>query len=78
MAVGTLFMFYRCGNADFVAQLTGNICMPSFQHKSSPAVIKITGRFQVPERFLHMALGTVLSKFIVMRIRVTTGTVLKF
>jgi hypothetical protein len=78
MAIGTSVKLQRIRQFCFMTLLAFNLLMFSLQLEVCFVVIKVLNPFYCAEWLSRMALGTILSEFIVMYICVAWGTVIKF
>ena len=77
MAVGAFTVGHRCCQVTFVTRGACHCSMPSRKRIAGFAVVKSADPFNLPERLFGMALGTLLSKLVVVGVSMTIGAVLK-
>ena len=68
MAIGTSVMFEGSRIAGFMAGFAGYSKMLVFKNVTCFGMIKSVEGFNIPERFIGMATGTIISEFIFVRI----------
>ncbi len=73
MTIGASRMGKRGCQADFMARFAGNCRVPACKLEASLAVIKIAYAFYSLKRFFGVALRTILTKLIVVRVLMTVG-----